>query len=76
LNKENKRSKKPPTFARKGDKVVVELVAATPICLELFKDYPMLGRFTLRDQGMLKSRVQLTTATTVAIGKVTNLVME
>lgn len=55
LNKENKRSKKPPAFARKGDKVVAELISATPICLELFQDYPMLGRFTLRDQGIYLS---------------------
>ena len=53
LNKQNQRSKKPPPYALKGQKIVARLKANTPLCLEKFDDYPMLGRFTLRDQGML-----------------------
>jgi hypothetical protein len=56
LNKLNQRSKKPPQFAKKGQKIVARLRTTTPLCLEKFEDYPMLGRFTLRDQGNLPSR--------------------
>ena len=52
LNKQNQRSKKPPQFATKGQKIVARLRTNTPLCLEKFDDYPMLGRFTLRDQGI------------------------
>ena len=51
LNKQNQRSKKAPAYALKGQKIVARLRANTPLCLEKFEDYPMLGRFTLRDQG-------------------------
>ena len=51
LNKQNKRSKKPPPYAMKGQKIVARLRTSTPLCLERFDEYPMLGRFTLRDQG-------------------------
>ena len=51
LNKQNKRSKIPPPYAKKGQKIVARLRTNTPLCLERFEDYPMLGRFTLRDQG-------------------------
>ena len=51
LNKQNQRSKRPPPFATKGQKIVARLRTNTPLCLERFEDYPMLGRFTLRDQG-------------------------
>jgi peptide chain release factor subunit 3 len=56
LNKQNKRSKKPPLFAMKGQKIVARLRTSTPLCLERFEEYPMLGRFTLRDQGKFPSR--------------------
>jgi len=52
LNKLNHRSKKPPPYATKGQKIVARLRTNTPLCLERFEDYPMLGRFTLRDQGI------------------------
>jgi len=56
LNKLNQRSKKPPPYAKKGQKIVARLRTSTPLCLERFEDYPMLGRFTLRDQGNFPSR--------------------
>lgn len=58
----NRKLKKPPAFAKKGMKVVAVLEASEAVCAETYKDYPQLGRFTLRDQG-----------TTIAIGKITKL---
>lgn len=54
-----RRSKKPPQFAKKGQKIVALVETAAPVCVERFADYPQLGRFTLRDEGR-----------TIAIGKV------
>ena len=62
--KTGRKSKKPPQFAKKGQKVVALLESSGGlVCVERFKDYPQLGRFTLRDEGK-----------TIAIGKVTKLV--
>ncbi|KAG8907223.1 translation termination factor GTPase eRF3 [Tulasnella sp. 403] len=61
--KTGRKSKKPPQFAKKGQKIVALVEASGPICVERFKDYPQLGRFTLRDEGK-----------TVAIGKITKLI--
>lgn len=58
----NRKSKKPPAFAKKGMKIIAELEATEAFCAETYADYPQLGRFTLRDQG-----------TTIAIGKITKL---
>uniref|UniRef100_A0A0W0FCN6 Eukaryotic peptide chain release factor GTP-binding subunit n=1 Tax=Moniliophthora roreri TaxID=221103 RepID=A0A0W0FCN6_MONRR len=58
-----RKSKKPPQFAKRGQKVVALIEAAAPICVERFTDYPQLGRFTLRDEGR-----------TIAIGKITKLI--
>lgn len=63
--KTNRRSKKPPQFARKGMKIIALIEAAQPICVETFEDTPQLGRFTLRDEGK-----------TIAIGKITKLMEE
>jgi peptide chain release factor subunit 3 len=54
-----RKSKKPPQFAKKGQKIVALIETSAPVCVERFVDYPQLGRFTLRDEGK-----------TVAIGKV------
>jgi peptide chain release factor subunit 3 len=43
-------------------RVIAVIQTAQPICIEKYADYPMLGRFTLRDEGK-----------TVAIGKVTKV---
>ncbi|KAG5519319.1 hypothetical protein PMAC_001944 [Pneumocystis sp. 'macacae'] len=61
----NRRSKKPPSFATKGMKIVALLDVATPICIETYEKYSQLGRFILRNEGV-----------TVAIGKVTKLISE
>jgi len=58
-----RRSRKPPQFAKKGQKIVALIETTAPVCVETFKDYPQLGRFTLRDEGK-----------TIAIGKITKLV--
>ena len=54
-----RKSKKPPQFAKRGQKIVALIETVQPICVERFADYPQLGRFTLRDEGK-----------TIAIGKV------
>ncbi|PPQ63860.1 hypothetical protein CVT24_009486 [Panaeolus cyanescens] len=58
-----RKSKKPPQFAKKGQKIVALIETTAPVCVEKFSDYPQLGRFTLRDEGR-----------TVAIGKITKLI--
>ncbi|KAI1419349.1 P-loop containing nucleoside triphosphate hydrolase protein [Xylaria sp. FL1777] len=64
----NKKSRRPPTHAKRGDTIIARLqVTGTSgaICIETYEDYPQMGRFTLRDQGQ-----------TIAIGKVTKLVLD
>ncbi|PPQ94950.1 hypothetical protein CVT25_003922 [Psilocybe cyanescens] len=58
-----RKSKKPPQFAKKGQKIVALIETVAPVCVERFQDYPQLGRFTLRDEGR-----------TIAIGKITKLI--
>lgn len=58
-----RKSRKAPQFAKRGQKIVVLIETALPVCLERFVDHPQLGRFTLRDEGR-----------TIAIGKITKLV--
>lgn len=58
-----RKSRKPPQFAKRGQKIVALIETAQSICLEKFSDYPQLGRFTLRDEGR-----------TIAIGKVIKLI--
>ncbi|KAH9951729.1 eukaryotic polypeptide chain release factor 3 [Amylocystis lapponica] len=58
-----RKSRKPPQFAKKGQKVVALIETTAAVCVERFVDYPQLGRFTLRDEGK-----------TIAIGKITRLI--
>ncbi|KZP32925.1 hypothetical protein FIBSPDRAFT_907125 [Athelia psychrophila] len=58
-----RKSKKPPQFAKKGQKIVALIETTAAVCVEKFTDYPQLGRFTLRDEGR-----------TIAIGKITKLI--
>ncbi|KAJ9112556.1 hypothetical protein QFC19_000573 [Naganishia cerealis] len=60
--KTGRKSRKPAQFAKKGMRVIAVIQTSAPICIEKYSDYPMLGRFTLRDEGK-----------TVAIGKVTKV---
>ena len=54
--------KKKCLFLKGGSLALVRIVMAGTICIERFKDFPQLGRFTLRDEGR-----------TIAIGKVEKL---
>ena len=58
----NRKSKKPPAFAKRGMKIIAVVETVEPVCVETYQDYPQLGRFTLRDQG-----------TTIAIGKIVKI---
>jgi peptide chain release factor subunit 3 len=51
--------KKKCLFLKSGSIALVRIQLAGTVCLERFKDFPQLGRFTLRDEGR-----------TIAIGKV------
>ncbi|KAI7282853.1 translation elongation factor 1-alpha [Hortaea werneckii] len=66
--KTNRKSKKPPGFAKQGMNIIARLEViggAGAVCVERFEDHPQLGRFTLRDQGQ-----------TIAIGKITKLITD
>ncbi|PIA18961.1 hypothetical protein COEREDRAFT_79485 [Coemansia reversa NRRL 1564] len=63
LNAKGQKSRAPPSFVKKGDACIVRIEATKPICVERFKDFPQLGRFTLRDEGK-----------TIAIGKILKLI--
>ncbi|KAH9983837.1 P-loop containing nucleoside triphosphate hydrolase protein [Russula vinacea] len=75
-----RKSRKPPQFAKKSQRIVALLETNAPICLERFSDYPQLGRFTLRDEGTGRRLagfflvVNSLAGKTVAIGKVTKLI--
>lgn len=48
-----RRSKMPPSHAKKGDSIIARLQViggAGSVCVERFEDYAQMGRFTLRDQ--------------------------
>lgn len=54
----NRKSKVPPTHAKKGDSIIARMEViggAGSVCVEKFEDYPQLGRFTLRDQVRVES---------------------
>uniref|UniRef100_A0AAQ5YZE4 Tr-type G domain-containing protein n=1 Tax=Amphiprion ocellaris TaxID=80972 RepID=A0AAQ5YZE4_AMPOC len=63
--KTGEKSKTRPRFVKQDQVCIARLRAAGVICLETFKDFPQMGRFTLRDEGK-----------TIAIGKVLKLVPE
>jgi hypothetical protein len=45
--------------------IIAKVETTAPICLETYKAYPQLGRFTLRDEGK-----------TIAMGKVGSLFLK
>ncbi|TNM97559.1 hypothetical protein fugu_015715 [Takifugu bimaculatus] len=59
------KSPKRPRFVKQDQVCIARLRTAGTICLETFKEFPQMGRFTLRDEGK-----------TIAIGKVLKLVDE
>jgi hypothetical protein len=46
-----RKSRKPPQFAKRGQRIVALIETTALVCVERFSDYPQLGRFTLRDEG-------------------------
>ncbi len=40
-----------PAYLRTGDAAIVRFVPLQPTAMEIFKDFPQLGRFALRDMG-------------------------
>ncbi len=52
-------NKKNPLFARNNSIIKARIKLNRTVCMEAFEDVPMLGRFTLRDEGK-----------TIAIGQV------
>jgi len=77
-----RKSKKPPQYAKKGQRIVALIEAPGLVCVERFVDYPQLGRFTLRDEGNsirhpspLDQTISDTRiGKTIAIGKITRLI--
>ncbi|XP_056143135.1 G1 to S phase transition 1, like [Lampris incognitus] len=63
--KTGEKSKTRPRFVKQDQVCIARLRTAGTICLETFKEFPQMGRFTLRDEGK-----------TIAIGKVLKLVAE
>ncbi|XP_004478029.1 eukaryotic peptide chain release factor GTP-binding subunit ERF3B [Dasypus novemcinctus] len=63
--KSGEKSKTRPRFVKQDQVCIARLRTAGTICLETFKDFPQMGRFTLRDEGK-----------TIAIGKVLKLIPE
>lgn len=55
--------KKKARFVKQDEKCIMRLESAEPFCMEPFKDFPQMGRFTLRDEGR-----------TIAVGKVLKVV--
>jgi peptide chain release factor subunit 3 len=55
--------KKKTKFVKQDDKCIVRIEAAEPFCLDTYKEFPVMGRFTLRDEGK-----------TIGIGKVVKVV--
>ncbi|MEE6497575.1 hypothetical protein FKM82_002774 [Ascaphus truei] len=49
--KSGEKSKTRPRFVKQDQVCIARLKTAGTICLETFKDFPQMGRFTLRDEG-------------------------
>lgn len=45
------KSPKRPRFVKQDQVCIARLRTAGTICLETFKEFPQMGRFTLRDEG-------------------------
>jgi peptide chain release factor subunit 3 len=62
--KTGEKSKTRPRFIKQDQIAIVRLeVMGGSVCMEAFKDFPQMGRFTLRDEGK-----------TIAIGKVLKVI--
>jgi elongation factor 1-alpha len=40
-----------PKFLKTGDAAIVKIKPTQPLCVEVYKDFPQLGRFAIRDMG-------------------------
>jgi peptide chain release factor subunit 3 len=49
--KTGEKSKTRPRFVKQNQSAIMRLETTGVICMELFKNFPQLGRFTLRDEG-------------------------
>lgn len=49
--KTNEKIKGRPRFVKQDQIAIMRLEAAGVICMEPFKEFPQMGRFTLRDEG-------------------------
>ncbi|XP_072029985.1 eukaryotic peptide chain release factor GTP-binding subunit ERF3A-like [Amphiura filiformis] len=57
------KSKQRPRFIKQDQVAIARLQTTGVVCMETFKEFPQMGRFTLRDEGK-----------TIAIGKVLKLI--
>uniref|UniRef100_A0AAQ6AA80 Tr-type G domain-containing protein n=1 Tax=Amphiprion ocellaris TaxID=80972 RepID=A0AAQ6AA80_AMPOC len=57
--KTGEKSKTRPRFVKQDQVCIARLRTAGTICLETFKDFPQMGRFTLRDEGGLPTCMTL-----------------
>lgn len=60
--KTGEKSKTRPRFVKQDQVCIARLRTAGTICLETFKDFPQMGRFTLRDEGQYLARGSVYTA--------------
>lgn len=52
VDKKGEKSAQRPRFVKQDQVAIVRLeVPAGSVCLEAFKEFPQMGRFTLRDEG-------------------------
>ncbi|XP_075557265.1 eukaryotic translation release factor 3 isoform X2 [Dermacentor variabilis] len=61
--KSGEKSKTRPRFVKQDQIAIMRMECAGVVCMEPFKEFPQMGRFTLRDEGR-----------TIAIGKVLRVV--
>ena len=60
---DKKGEKQRAKYVKQDAQCVMRLESPQPFCVEVFKEFPQMGRFTLRDEGK-----------TIAIGKVLKIV--
>lgn len=53
--KTGEKSKTRPRFVKQDQVCIARLRTAGTICLETFKEFPQMGRFTLRDEGRVSA---------------------
>lgn len=56
--KTGEKGQKRPRFVKQDQVCIARLRTAGTICLETFKEFPQMGRFTLRDEGKNQKAVK------------------